>query len=54
MVDVKQVLSKATRKHRKGIAGDWKNILTERDRAIFKEEAGDFLIEFGYEEYGDW
>ena len=39
---------------RKGIAGDWKNVFTERDKQIFKEEAGDLLIELGYEKDGDW
>jgi Sulfotransferase domain len=34
---------------RKGIAGDWRNVFTERDRIIFKEIAGDLLIELGYE-----
>jgi hypothetical protein len=28
-------------KHRKGIAGDWKIVFTQRDREIFKEVAGD-------------
>ena len=42
------------RKHRKGIAGDWKNVFTERDKEIFKEEAGDMLVELGYEEDHDW
>jgi len=39
---------------RKGIAGDWKNVFTEQDKAIFKEAAGDLLIELGYEENQDW
>ena len=39
---------------RKGVAGDWKNVFTERDRRIFKEAAGDLLIELGYERDGDW
>lgn len=39
---------------RKGIAGDWKNYFTERDKDIFKEEAGDLLIRLGYEEDYDW
>ncbi len=34
---------------RKGVAGDWKNIFTGRDRRIFDEEAGDLLSELGYE-----
>jgi hypothetical protein len=41
-------------KYRKGIAGDWKNVFTERDREIFKEAAGDLLIELGYEKDNAW
>lgn len=40
--------------YRKGIAGDWKNSFTGRDKQIFKEEAGDLLIKLGYEKDGDW
>jgi hypothetical protein len=39
---------------RKGVAGDWKNIFTEEDRRIFKENAGDLLIKLGYEEDNNW
>ncbi|WP_047864316.1 sulfotransferase [Rubrobacter aplysinae] len=39
----------ATSFFRKGIAGDWKNVFTERDREIFEEEAGDLLTRLGYE-----
>lgn len=39
---------------RKGIAGDWKNVFTEQDKAIYKEVAGDLLIELGYEKDYDW
>ena len=39
---------------RKGIAGDWKNFFTEKDKLIFKEEAGDLLVELGYEKDNDW
>ena len=42
------------RKHRKGIAGDWKNVFTERDKEVFKEEAGDLLISLGYEKDESW
>jgi hypothetical protein len=54
MVDLKQVLSKATRKHRKGIAGDWKNVFTEQNKQDFKAAAGELLIELGYEEDDNW
>lgn len=39
---------------RKGVAGDWKNVFTERDKQDFKAVAGDLLIELGYEEDSDW
>lgn len=34
---------------RKGVAGDWRDIFTERDREIYGKLAGDRLIEMGYE-----
>jgi hypothetical protein len=34
---------------RKGIAGDWRGVFTQRDRQIYEELAGDRLIEMGYE-----
>ena len=40
--------------HRKGIHGDWKGVFTERDKRIFKEEAGELLVELGYERDLDW
>lgn len=39
---------------RKGVAGDWKNVFTERDKQIFKEHAGDSLVKLGYESDNDW
>jgi Sulfotransferase domain len=39
---------------RKGVAGDWKGVFTERDREIFKQEAGELLIELGYEKDDNW
>jgi hypothetical protein len=39
---------------RKGVSGDWRGAFTERDRRIFKEEAGDLLVELGYEKNHDW
>jgi hypothetical protein len=40
--------------YRKGVAGDWRNYFTEEDRRVFKEEAGELLIQLGYEEDLDW
>jgi len=40
--------------YRKGIAGDWKNLFNERDRQVYKEEAGELLIRLGYEKDGGW
>jgi hypothetical protein len=40
--------------YRKGVAGDWSNYFTERDKQIYKEEAGELLIRLGYERDLDW
>src|ERR687889_1134493 len=40
--------------YRKGVAGDWTNYFTERDKEIYKEEAGEILIRVGYERDLDW
>jgi glycosyltransferase involved in cell wall biosynthesis len=37
-----------------GMAGDWSRVFTAEDRRIFKEAAGDLLIELGYERDHDW
>jgi hypothetical protein len=37
---------------RKGVAGDWKNVFTERDRKVFSEEAGELLVRLGYQDDG--
>jgi len=39
---------------RKGVAGDWRNVFTERDKEIFKEVAGNLLIELRYEKDHNW
>ena len=44
----------ATSFFRKGVAGDWRNAFTEKDRKTFKKEAGDLLVELGYEEDRNW
>jgi hypothetical protein len=40
--------------YRKGVAGDWKGLFNERDKQVYKEEAGELLIRLGYEKDGDW
>lgn len=40
--------------YRKGVAGDWKSLFTERDKQIYKEEAGELLIRLGYERDDNW
>jgi hypothetical protein len=44
----------STSARRKGVAGDWKNVFTERDKALFKEFAGELLIELGYAKDNSW
>lgn len=39
---------------RKGVAGDWRNYFKKQDMAVFKEVAGEQLIESGYERSDDW
>lgn len=39
---------------RKGITGEWEGVFTERDREIFREEAGELLSELGYEKGEEW
>ncbi len=39
---------------RKGVTGDWREAFTEGDRRVFKEEAGDLLVELGYEKDHGW
>ncbi len=39
---------------RKGQPGNWKEYFTERNKALFKEVAGDLLVRLGYEEDEHW
>jgi sulfotransferase family protein len=39
---------------RKGIVGDWKNVFTEQDKLVFKEEAGELITKLGYEKDDTW
>ena len=43
-----------SRTFRKGLIGDWKNHFTEEHKRLFKETAGEALIEMGYEKDYNW
>lgn len=43
-----------TSDNRKGIVGDWMNYFDDRIKRIFKEEAGQTLIDLGYEKDLNW
>ncbi|MFN8414537.1 MAG: sulfotransferase [Anaerolineales bacterium] len=38
----------------KGQAGNWSRLFTEKDKAVFKEVAGEMLIRWGYEKNHSW
>jgi len=38
----------------KGKSGSWQELFTKRDRAVFKDAAGEMLISWRYEATGDW
>ncbi len=38
----------------KGQAGNWSRLFTQKDRAVFKEVAGELLIRWGYEKNAEW
>lgn len=40
--------------YRKGVSGDWRNHFTDRVREVFKENAGGFWVDHGYEEEPHW
>jgi GT2 family glycosyltransferase len=40
--------------YRKGVIGEWKEVFADRDKQIFKKEAGKLLVELGYEKDFNW
>ena len=38
----------------KGLAGNWARLFTEKDKAVFKEAAGEMLVKWKYEKDLDW
>lgn len=39
---------------RKGVSGDWRNHFSVEDKNVFKELAGDLLLQLGYEKDHNW
>lgn len=40
--------------YRKGISGDWQNYFNENHKKLFKQAAGNLLVELGYEKNDNW
>ena len=59
--DVDQIVNKAfklidpalSRTFRKGQAGGWRDVLTDKQRELIKQVAGDLLVELGYQQSSD-
>ncbi len=49
-----QVFNPKSKTFRKGMIGDWENHFTKQHKQIFKEIAGQQLIDLGYEQGVDW
>ena len=49
-----KIFFKDSRTFRKGQIGDWRNHFTDEHKRVFKEVAGEALIELGYEDGYDW
>ena len=55
VLDISQrVFTTKSRTFRKGQIGDWANSFTDKHKEVFKEVAGQQLIELGYETDFDW
>jgi sulfotransferase 6B1 len=48
------IVPKKSGTFRKGKPGNWQEYFTEANKALFKEKAGDLLIQLGYERTTDW
>jgi hypothetical protein len=48
------VFDRASPTFRKGIIGDWRNQFTSEHKQVFKDVAGQLLIDLGYEANFDW
>jgi hypothetical protein len=48
------IVPKKSGTFRKGKPGNWQEYFTEANKTLFKEKAGDLLIQLGYEKTSDW
>ena len=51
---VKAIQPRKSHTFRGGRTGDWRNHFTEEHKNMFKEAAGNLLVELGYEKNNDW
>ena len=49
-----ELFSEPTQTFRKGVAGEWKTHFKEAHKRVFKEIAGQLLIDLGYEKDFNW
>ena len=54
LTSIRNSLFGSGRTFRKGRAGGWKEEFSEQNKAAMKEEAGDLLVELGYEDDKNW
>jgi hypothetical protein len=51
---VRSIDPKRSPTFRKGVVGDWRTHFTDEHKRLFKDTAGDLLIQLGYEQNNDW
>ena len=49
-----QIIPEKSPTFRKGEIGKWREVFSETNKELFKNTAGDLLIQLGYEENNDW
>jgi hypothetical protein len=51
---VEAIQPKKSHTFRSGKTGGWKNHFTDAHKKLFKDVAGDLLVQLGYEKDNDW
>jgi hypothetical protein len=49
-----RIFQRSSTTFRKGMIGDWRNHFTAEHKAAFKRQAGELLLELGYEDDLSW